>query len=304
MPRVSLFIMLVLATLAIPMQGCRKAKNTYDQSSPEAVLTSAQKMVVNGDSRRLTELVAADNPDLRALYTRLGLLLGDLEDLAIQLNTSFPKEIEELKQQAKAAAESGKTNELFAQFTRQQPQRRRGPARPAERTELERDPRSAINTALRQLLVDPFAWLDENASRLSVVPINDDMSALMWDSKPIFPPVGLVIQKSMVEDNTWYLVLPTHLPPLSRLMPRTPEEYAVWIQLVDAFRNVAIDVRKDVAAGKLQDLEQVSRAAGERAFIPMAFIGVAYGNLMDERRRAERAARNAATQAPSIPGPG
>lgn len=296
-------LLVILSLTALAIGGCRE-RPQYDQSSPEAVLASAKKMVVKGDARMLSGLINADRPEMRAIWDRFGYFLGDVEDLALQLNKSFPKEIEELRQKARDGAESGAASELLAQITgRSGGNRRRGGGGRdrSERSDLERDPRTAMNDAIRHVLADPFGWLSENSSRLSVVTVNDEMSALLWDQKPVFPPVGLIIQKSAT-DGKWYLVLPTHLPPMSELMPRTEDEYAIWTELVDVFRNVVIELRKDVAAGKFQDLEGVSRAMGERAFIPMAMIGIAYSKAMEERREADRAAREAAKQ-PAVVAP-
>lgn len=303
-------VLIVASLLGGLVSGCSK-REAYDQSSPEAVLASAKKMVENGDARKLSALIYADRQEMRALWDRFGYFLGDIEDLAVQLNETFPKEIEELKRKARENAEGGGVGELLSQMTGRSSNRRRGRGRAEEeRSEFERDPRSAMNDTLRRILADPFSWLSESSSRLTAMPVNDEMSALLWDQKPILPPVGLVIQKS-AGDGKWYLVLPTHLPPMSELMPRTADEYAIWTELVDVFRNVAIEMRKDVAAGKFQDLEGVSRAMGERAFIPMAMIGIAYSKAMEERRAADRAAREAAKQqadqqadAPAVPAGG
>lgn len=297
-----LVLALGLALLSLGSGGCRKKAATYDQSSAEAVLASAKSMVANGDTQRLTQLIQADSTDMRALMDRVGYLLGDIQDLAVQLNTSFPDEIAEIKRKVQSGEMNTSGSALLSQITGgQRPGGRQGARRASNRptpveTDPSRDPRTAINDAMRQILADPFAWLGENSQRLSVTPINDEMAAMMWDQKPIFPPVGIVIQKS-ASDDKWYLAPPFHLPPLNQLLPKTPDEYAIWIQLVDAFRNVIMDLRKDVAAGKMRDIEEVSRAAGERAFIPVAFIGIAYGKAMEERRDAERAARRAANEA-------
>ena len=283
----------VVAALAGGLGGCRR-KPEYDKSSPEAVLASAKKMVANGDTRQLASLIYADRPEMRSLWDRFGYFFGDIEDLAVQLNKSFPKEIEELKRRAAENPAAG-VGSVLSQMTGRSSSRGRSRGR-SDQTDFDRDPRTAMNDALRGILVDPFAWISESSSRLSLMPVNDEMSALLWDEKPIFPPVGLVVQKSGADGN-WYLVLPTHLPPLSELMPRTEDEFAIWTELVDVFRNVAIELRKDVAAGKFQDLEGVSRAMGERAFIPMAMVGIAYGKAMEERREADRAARAAREEA-------
>lgn len=295
-----LFLLLIAGLLVLP--GCRRAKAVYDQSSPQAVVASAQKMVETGDVRRLSDLIQADTAEMRAIWSRVGLLLNDVKDLAAAINKAFPEEVAKLKAEAKAAAESGKAPGLLAQITGGQRNRRQG--RPSPGSDPMADPRTALNDSLRLVLADPFAWLDANSGRLTTVPMNDEMAALMWDGKPIFPPVGLVLQQSS-RDDKWYLVLPTHVPPVSRIMPRTPEEHAVWGKLIDSIRGVVIDLRKDVESGKLSNLEQVSRAAGERAFIPMAFIGVAYSKMMEDRRAAERAAREAraAEQRQAAPAP-
>lgn len=306
--RILLGVCLVaLALIVAGVPGCRKKPTAYDQSSPEAVLAAAKAMVANGETRRLTQLIQADSSDLRALWDRVGFLLGDVQDLATQLNQAFPEEIAEIKRKAQAGEMNTSGAALLSQITGGQ---RGGRGRSGGRSsgadqnlDPARDPRTAINDAMRQILADPFAWLSENSQRLSVAPINDEMAAMMWDQKPIFPPVGIVIQKSAYDDK-WYLAPPLHLPPFNQLMPKTADEYAIWMQLIDAFRNVIIDLKKDVADGKMRSIEEVSRAAGERAFIPVAFIGVAYGKAMEERRKAEREARNAAKAAEGAPATG
>lgn len=267
--------MAMAAVAAVVLTGCRRAPN-YSQATPDDVLQSAAQMVKNGQAARLTDLIYADNPDMRGLYQRLGILFGSVQKLALTLNEKFPKEVQALKDKAVQAAKDGKATSLLAQLSGQA-RRSARQAREGERT----NPGDAMDMAFKQLLADPYGWLNENAGKLSTTPINDEVAAVLWDGKPIMPPVGLVMKK---DGPKWYVVLPTNLPGISTVIPKSKDEFAIWGSLIKTVDNAVIDLTKDVKTGKIRSLDEVSRKAGEKAFVPIGIGILAYSRAMDARK--------------------
>ena len=57
------------------------------------------------------------------------------------------------------------------------------------------------------------------------------------------------------------------------------------------------DMIKDVKAKKYPNLRNLAEETGERAFLPLAFAGLAFGKAVEERQKAEREARRAEREA-------
>lgn len=255
---------------------------SYPQDSPQAVLASAKEMVKRADAKSLPRLFYAENDDMRALYTRLGVVLGHLQDLGIELNRRFPAEIAKLKADAQAAAKKGQVPSLFARITGQKGlPSRRSLSRIDQRKQQE-----IVSDALKRLFADPYSFLEESSDRLTTTMVNDELAAILWDNAPVLAPVGLTIKR----DDTggpavWAVVLPTNLPVLSKYVPRTKDEYKVLGSLLRTFDNVIVDVTRDVQSGRIASLDDVSKKAGEKAFIPAAMTFYAYAKVVDARSK-------------------
>lgn len=281
--------------VVLAVAGCRR-EPTYSQATPDDVVQSAKLMVKAGRADRLTGLLYAENEDLRVLYTKLGRLLRSVQELALVMNEKFPKEIQELRAKAEQAANEGKATSLLGGLTGEA----RRSARRAARGE-ERNPGDALNATLKQLLADPYGWLDEHSSKLSTAYISDEASAVLWDRKPVFPPLGLVMKK---DGDRWFVVPPTNMPVLSSVMPKTKDEFTIWGSLVRTVDNAVQEVTRDVKAGKLRSLDEVARAAGEKAFVPVGIGVIAYGRAVEIRKQEARQAqkaREAAKGAAALP---
>lgn len=285
-----LLVWAVLAMAAL-LPACRR-EPSYSQATPDDVIQSAKLMAKNGRADRLTDLIYADNEDMRGLYKRLGVLLGSVQKLAVTLNEKFPKEVAELRAKAEQAAKEGKASSLMSRLGGEA---RRSAQRAARGEQNSGD---AMNATLKQLLTDPYGWLNENSSKLTSSPVNDELVAVLWDGKPIMPPLGLVMKKS---GEKWYIVLPTNLPVVSGFMPKTKDEFSIWGSLIRTFDNAVVELNKDVKTGKIRSVEGVAREAGEKAFVPVAFGLIAYNQAMEARkketRRLEAAKREAAKSA-------
>lgn len=268
--------------------GCSR----YPQDTPSATLASARKMVQEGHAEKLQQLLYAENPQFRRVLKRLGVLLGHVQDLGRTINEKFPAEVAELRKQAEEAAKSGEASSLIGRAMMGElggGRRRGGPSVDPDQT------RASIDRFFKELFADPYGWLERSENRLSTVTIADDSAAVLWDEKPIFPPIGLSMRE---EGGEWYFVLPTNLPGVSNVMPKNDTEYDIWIKLVTVIDKVVIDLEKDVKSGKVKDLRALSEAAGEKAFIPVAIGVVAYGKAVEAREKEAKAAANS-TPAPA-----
>jgi hypothetical protein len=257
-------------------------KKQYDRSTPDAMLEAARDMVVRNDAERLTELIYADSLEMEELYARLGVVLGHLQDLAVAINERFPEEIKAAQAKAQEEAKAGRGLSLLQQFN---PSGRRNGPPSGEDSER-------WNQLLQAVATDPYGWLTDAEGRLSYTAIDDERVAVLWDGKPILPPLGLVMQQNMGE---WSLVLPLKsLPMLSGYMPQTPNEYSIWGSILQAVDNVVLDLESDVREGKLESLDALARTTGQKAAPVMMGCMIAYDRAVRERRRLEREARDAA----------
>lgn len=259
-----------------------KAKKQYDRSSPEAVIVAARDMVEAGEAERLSELLYADSVHMEPVYAELGVLLGRLQGLAEAVNDRFPDEVRAMRERAEAEARAGRG----ATFLQQLGAGMAGRGGPPGRGDDDR-----WNALLQTIAVDPYAWLSQAETRLSFSWIDDDRVAVLWDEKPIFPPFGLVMQQ---DRGQWVFVLPLRSVPMaSRFMPQTPEEHQIWGAILQAVGNVVADLERDIRSGKLSNLDEISRATGQKAAPVIAGCMIAYSRALADRRRAEREARRA-----------
>lgn len=265
----------------LTLGGC--GRDAYPQSTPEAVIASARTMIENGDAEELHRLIHAPTPEMRGLLARTSRLLGHGEDLARQIQKSFPKEVEELRARTEQAAREGKPTSLLAQFTREARagQRRRGRAR--------EESRRAFDDALTMLFADPYVFLRKSEGRLTTTYLTDDSVALLWDGKPILPPLGMAVKQD--SDGKWYIMLPTSAPVVGNYMPRSPEEYKVFASLIAVLDKTVVDLTREVQSGQLQSLEAVSRRAGEMTFLPAVLTFYAYQKQVEQRESAARAGK-------------
>lgn len=254
----------------------------YDRSTPDAVLEAARDMVVRNDAERLTELIYTDSLDMEQLYARLGIVLGHLQNLAVAINDRFPEEIAAARAQAEKDAKAGRGFSLLQQFNPMG--RRRGPP--------SGDESDRWNQLLQAIATDPYGWLTDAKGRLTYTPIDDERVAVLWDGKPILPPLGMVMRQ---DQGQWAVVLPLQsLPVVSRYMPQTPDEYSIWGSIFQAVDNVVLDLTSDVRDGKLQSLDDLARTTGEKAAPVMMGCMVAYDRALRDRRQREREAAKAA----------
>lgn len=264
----------VLLGLAVLVSGAsdRAARGmAYDQSTPDAVLVSALQMVEDGEVRRLTDLIHADNDEMRAVLNRAGSLLQSLHTLAEAIQQRFPDEVAEMQARAEEQARTGGVRSLFAGAPRAQRSAGGGPPWSVQ----------GGGGFLQPLLADPFAWIERNRTRMTVIQTADNTAAIMVDGKPAFG-LGLTMR---LEDGRWQVMLPLRLPFISRYMPQTREEWAILASLVEVIDNAVAELAVDVRAGRCRNIEAVAELAGEKAWMPVVMCVMAYNRAMEARER-------------------
>jgi len=284
----------IFAALCVLLVG---ACSDYQQDTPDAVLASARKMVEKGDARKLTELIYAENKEMRALLSDLGGLLGSLQTLGGEVRKAYPKEIEKLQADAAAAAKDGNATSFLQKMMSQAGGgRRRGQGQPPM------DPDAAqatFNNAMKELFADPYGWLQKSEGRISTQTVTDDTAAILWDGKPVFG-VGLMMKQ---EKGRWYVMVPTSVPGVGSILPKTADGWEILGDVVQVFDNTVTDLTDDVRKGRCKRLEDLAAKAGDKAFLPAVMVFFAYGKYMEAERPADQKnqprRRNRGPQAPS-----
>ncbi len=262
---------LLWAPIAV-LTGCEEEPKTYAQDSPAAVFDSARQMLEDGNAERLVELLPPPTDNNRIVYQEVGRMLRALQNLATTLEAAFPEEISELRADAEAAALRGDAISNLQQAVTGRGQRRGQAGESDER----------LNALIQSLLADPYGWIRASQDRITTQYIFDGTHAVLWDGKPILPPVGVVVQED-ARDGTWHIVLPTNLPMVSRYLPKTRDELIIWAQIMRVLSNAFDDLSTEIDAGEYLSLEGVARAAGEKLFAPMGMVFFAYQNAVRKR---------------------
>ena len=292
---------MVVVCLAMGSFGLGGCSDEYDRSTPEGTIATARKMLQNGDGRRVGELIYAQNQDEARLMRRMGIMLGNLDTLGNSIKEKFPKEVADLQARAEAASKDGKgasmVNRLFSQVRPQQGMRRRNAGegggarggRPSGRPGQETE--QLFNDLLKTLFADPYGWLKDSETQLTTVYLTEDSVALLWEEKPILPPIGLTMRKT--EKGLWAFALPTNFPGVSSFWPKSKDEFEIWGGLVQVFDNVIVDLTKDVRDGRATSLDDVARRAGEKTFVPAVITFFAFTQLQDAQKKEAKEAKAA-----------
>lgn len=249
---------------------------TFDQSSPDAVLREALRLVEAGEPEFLPDLIYADSPEFRSVLNRLGRLLGEMQRLGKSVQRRFPNDVANLMDRAKGSAAGKEATSLLSSLGPP-----RGDMSAAERKEREQ----AFQALSQRLFADPFAVLRENASRLTVARVSDVSAVIQLDGQAALGGVFTM----RLEGGRWYIVLPTRLPGAAQFMPETKNEWSIIGSLMRVAENLMIDLRKEIDGGKIGTPDRLAERAGEMVFAPGAMVALVYAKEMDVRGRRGRA---------------
>lgn len=310
----------LVALLIACASGCDGSRREYPASSPDTMLDSARDMIANGEADRLSDLVYAEDEQMRSFLNQVGGLLGSLHGLGDAIEARFPEEIAAFRAEAERAAAEGRTNPLLsrlvasgrpggnATFGISQMDRsgltldtgsggeasggRRGGLLGGGPSDSQRE---IFNGIIKQLLADPYGWLEDGRDRIDHVYLADDMVSLTWDGRVILPPFGLTL---LEEDGRWFLVPPTSYPGVRMVLPRSDDEWYVWGSMIKTLERVVIDLERDVRSGRVRNMTDLADSATEKVAIPAMLIFFAYTNLIEQRQaEADKAEAAAGTGA-------
>jgi len=260
----------------VTLAGC--SDPSFPQDTPEATIQTASRLIQDNNARKLPRLIDAESPDMRRLLDRVGVLLGNIQTLAAEAQRAFPEEAAKLRASAELAAKeqakNPKAQSGLASILGPMAggQRNRGPDKAREQ---------AAQDLVKRLFTDPYAWLRDNSGRLTTTPLSEDAVGLMWDGKPIVPGIGITMIK---RDGKWYFAIPQNVPVVSAYLPHDENGFKVWGSLVVIVDNTVKELIADLRAGRVRTLDELSRKAGEKAFIPIAigFFAVSKLNVNEK----------------------
>ena len=294
--------LLLVPILVVVLAACSR-EPSYSQSSPDATITTAKEMVRRGDAKLLVKLVYSEDENMKKCLNRLGHALGRLQELAKELEKAFPAEVAKLREDAEREAAKGGSQGLASLFTgggqraREQARRAADAAnRNAPAGSNTNDPFTAV---LTRLFTSPYEVLEDERNNLTAVMLDEKTYTLLYKNGPIIPGVALTIRKDE-RDGRWYFVIPTDLPILSGYFFKSDEAWRTYTGLVATFDNI-VNVRQ----GKVKNLNDTARVAGEKAFTSLPFAFIAIDRLTAaERKKAglgKPAVPAAPTKAPTPP---
>lgn len=286
--------LLIAVVMPVLLAAC---SNEYDRNTPEGTIATARHMITNGDAKRLGELIYTNNEDEARLMRRLGRMLGNLNSLGDAIQQKFPEDVAKLKARAEESAKAGKggtmVNRLFSEMNGQRQRRKAAQGqRPGQETE------QLFNDLLKTIFADPYGWLKESQERLTTAYMTEDLVAVLWDGKPILPPIGVTMRKDA--KGQWAFVVPNNLPGVRDFWPKSQDEFQIWGGLIQVFDNVVIDLTKDVQEGRATSLDDVARRAGEKTFVPAVITVFAFGQLQEAQKKELKAKKEAEQKAHAV----
>ncbi|MBX3364739.1 MAG: hypothetical protein KF866_08250 [Phycisphaeraceae bacterium] len=277
------WVLAMLVALAFGLGGCRGDNFEIEQHTPEAVIESAKRMVMEGRAELLPELIYAQDDRMRRMLRGLGGVLGALEDLGYTVAKRYPAEVSRMRGEAERAAAEGRSSSLMSRLTSA-----RGPSRPESRFSRSDDP---MADAMMSLMADPFGWIKANADNLQVMPLSDGAVSLTWKGMPILPPFGVIMRQ---HDDKWFIELPLGLPGIRNFVPKSDEELDLWLGVLGSLENSLVDLRVEIEKGRVRSLDDASGKIVEYV-MPTAMISFfAYDKYRREQRAREREEARAA----------
>lgn len=279
--------------LAALVLGARQPRQ-YDVSSPDGLIAAAADMIETGHAERIPELfeiappgdTAIDRERTAELYARLGRVFGALQGLSRTIAEEMPEQLERFRRELASAEADGRASSFLAAIASQRGSRggSRGSGPFGVGFFATNEQRDATVRALGRVLADPYEAFDDASARVSFVTVDDRTSAVLFDGDPVLPPLGLLVRRD--DEDRWRIVPPTNAPVaqrlVSRIRPRTEEQYLVFASLLQAVENVILDLDADIRSGRIDSFQELADGFFSKAAIPTAMIVYAYARAFDE----------------------
>lgn len=273
--------------LIVQRLEARQAAFEIDQSTPEALFTTAARMVREGRADLLTELLYAHSEAEREVLRGIGGVLGALQRAGYAAAEAFPDEIRRIREEAMAAAREGKAGNVFATIAQ-------GMGMNASRGNIFTESDDPGADAIASLLADPFGWIERNREKLGTMTMGDRMAGVTWDGRPVLTPFPMMME--LKEDDRWYVVLPTNLPGVRQAideMIEDAERREMILLILQSVRQAFDDLATDMQTGKIRNLDHAANKLGEYAMPPVGLGMIAFGRYMEIAKQSEREQRRA-----------
>lgn len=253
-----------LIAVSVLLTGC--ADPEYDTSTPERTLAAMQQMVKDGRTDLLKRVIHIEPRDITFADTvteasaiedvidKTGDLLGRLYRVSRKLKERYPNDMVD---EANFVTTGGIGMLLGA----------------------------GVEKTLSEFLKNPFAFIDDQRQRLTVIDMGDGTAALLWDGEPPFGGLGL----QMVETRQgWKIDIPVDLPPINRFRPETREEWSVLANMMLAFERSLKHFEDKLDRGEFGSLAdasgQAGRMLGESAVVQGLIYSMMKGKGPDESK--------------------
>lgn len=244
---------LVLSTILVA--GC--SRPTYDTSTPDGALDSAQKMVEDGNADMLVELIhieprqiefddgVTEASAIEDVKGKLAELLGRLWVVGTLLQEQFPDEVLEEADIAIGEADdsTGRRFNFGARFG--------------------------------EVLADPFGFIDENRDRIEVMDLGDGTAAVLFDDEPVFGGF-LAMQET---DEGWKFSIPIELVRDLEYWPQTRWEWAVVASMLLSIENSLEDFETEVRQQEFRSLSSAAERAGRFIGESVVVQGIIYAYM-------------------------
>ncbi|MBY0114045.1 MAG: hypothetical protein K2Y21_14605 [Phycisphaerales bacterium] len=300
--------LLLVPVLVVVLAACSR-EPSYSQSSPDATITTAKEMVRRGDAKLLVKLIYSEDENMKKCLNRLGHALGRMQELAKELERAFPAEVAKLREDAKREAAKGGSQGLASLFAgggqRAREQARRAADAANRDTPAGSNSNDPFTAVLTRLFTSPYEVLEDERNNLTALQLDDKTYTLLYKNGPIVPGVALTIRKDE-RDGRWYFVIPTDLPILKGYFFKSDEAWRTYTGLVATFDNIVKDLIDDVRQGKVKNLNDTARVAGEKAFtsLPFAFIAIDRLTAAERKREGLTKPKTPEVKTPALPAKG
>ena len=233
-------VRLLLLAVLLPLVGC--SRPSYDTSSPDAALDSAQAMIEDGNAKYLVDLIHIEPRDrtfedgvteasaIEDVKGKLAELFGRLWTVATLLQEQFPEDV------------SKQTDAYLADV---------------DGIEDVDDDREFGDFAGR-ILANPFLFIEVYRDRVEVLDLGDGTAAVLYEDEPVFGGFLAMIET----DDGWKFAVPTELVQTSEYWPQTRWEWAVIASMMLAVENSLEDFENEVSTGQFRSLDHAAERAG------------------------------------------
>ena len=119
----------------------------------------------------------------------------------------------------------------------------------------------------------------------ATIRIGSPTHRLVTSTSAAIPIIGLAMRK---DADKWYVSLPSNVPPISTVWPRSRQQWSILASLIKILDNAVKEMTGDVQGGRVDTLKSLGDKASEKLLFPAGIAFVAYGKELDVRSRVDK----------------